>query len=74
MVSISAEFGISKVSLLTLFKITFYFKTLPLFTRDKSLETKRRVSFTAIRDSTAVVASEVSSFAEFVLNAVTQNG
>lgn len=71
--AVSAEFGISKVSLVTIFKIIFYSQSLPLSTRSKFFEAKGRVSFSAIRDSMAV-ASEVSSFAEFGLHAETQNG
>lgn len=67
--AVSADFGISKVSLLT----TFYSKSLPLPTRSEVFEAKGRVSFSSIRDSMAV-ASEVSSFAGFGLHAVTQNG
>ena len=70
--TVSSEFGISKVSLLTVYKI-LYSKSLPLSARGKFFEAKGRVSVNIIRDSMAA-ASEVSSFAEFGLYAVTQNG
>lgn len=58
--AVSAEFGVSKVSLLIIFKIILCSKSLPFSTRGKFFEAKGRVSFSAIRDSMAV-ASEVSS-------------
>lgn len=67
--AVSAESGTCKVSLLAIFKIIFYSKSLPFFTRGMFFEAKGR----AIRDS-MVFAIEISSFAEFGLYAVIQKG